>query len=276
MVRCRRVGGVERLREELRDLLEHPRWQALRFRYTDWLKGPEETMPWEVTHARPGAWRIRFATPVGDELITDGTRSWVVEDGVAIVDGFGRIVVSHRLENLLDPLVIVRAALCPPPRRGRPVPWEQVAVNETELEAGRSGLVVDFGEAFLALDRASGVGVRLWEKKDETAERVLEDLDVDPDLPAGTFAWNGPTDRGRSPGLVSVVEEDGLFDADWSVGLAGRYAYSERGPRRAPATVALAWARERAREVRVRDANGKEYSAGDRPPSGEMLPPWQS
>ncbi len=78
-------------------------------------------------------------------------------------------------------------------------------------------------------------------KEDETAERVLEGLEIDPDLPAGRFLWNGPTAPRRRPGIATVTEEG--------------------GPRKVRAQVALSWARERSREVVLRGTSGREHAA---------------
>ena len=258
--------------EALSSRLAQPSQCTVRGVYVDAGAGGDADMPWHFTYRPPGAWRIEYTTGGENKLITDGTSTWIIDDGVAVVAaGPGKPLISHKLRRLVEhPVEIIATA------QGNPhaeIQWDDLPISEAKI-GGRSVWIVAFDESTLSIDQDSGVALR-WSSNDR--EITLDNLEVDPPLPPTFFRWSGPEDAGRRPGIAYVAENDpdqpAGFTVHWEVYLRGKFVYCEYGPRDAIEGT-LAWARQRARQIEIRTANNLRYSAGDEPPRGELFPRW--
>jgi len=265
-------------RRALRETLEHPDRFTLRGLFVDSGAGGEGSS-WRFTYRPAGAWRIEYNATVQDQLISDGERTWVVEEGVAVVVARrGESLVNSKLQNLVTDVaegIITSSFRSEDATFQFTEPWDHVVIEEDEID-DRQVWVVELPRQWaVAIDQKTGVGLRWWNAHREISIRNLE---LDPCLPPNWFSWSGPEDAQRRPGVayVGVPNEQypDLFTAHWEVTLGDEFVYYEAGPGPAPVEVVLTWARERAREVIVRTADCTRYSAGERSPNDEPLPDW--
>ena len=198
----------------------------------------------------------------------------MIKDGTAVVaEGLGRVLINNDIRTLVtDPIRGIAAfSINEDPFVG--LARRYFDGTEGKMNDRRVWLLPLRDDWTLAVDQATGIGVRWW---GEELEFRIDQIEVNPVLPDGSFEWSGNVNPAARPGTAWVSAPDerapNVFSAHLEVDLAGRMVYAEEGPQVTTLDEALGWARGRAKRVRLRTDDGSEYSAGDE--AVPDLAPW--
>ena len=195
--------------------------------------------------ATPDKWLWMHKREPPSGAITDGNTNTIIEEGSAvIVTHHGKVVTSNRLRNFFRPGSFDYSG------------WKLSSVSPGTVlgrEAWITSAMPTAGNKLahdLAFDAESGI---LLFMRSQDFYTGFEELSLNEEVGTETFEWSGPIHPRKFGDALVIPESDNTYSAIWEVSVRDRPMFFQKGPSGVQKAEAIAWAEQRAAEVRIRE-----------------------